>query len=103
ADLERPVARLRPRRLDHHRHDVRLRDGLPFLDGQGLVCVRVIAAPLGYESLPRYRTHGFQHRRVVDPAAGDLRLHHAVALGLEVVHGAPAGEVAGETVEAGHR
>ena len=56
-------------RLGHDRHHVRLRDGLPGADGQGLVLVG-LARMLGrHEFFPRDFPEGVEHAGVADVAA----------------------------------
>ena len=68
-------------RLGHNRHHIRLRDGLPGADGQGLILVG-FACMLGrHEFFPRDFPEGVEHARVADVAVAQLPLDHLGALG----------------------
>ena len=47
--------------LDHARDDVRLRDGLPRLDGQRRILIGEFLQMLRHEGLARHRAHGGKH------------------------------------------
>ena len=85
ADLEDPVARADPRRLEHQRDDVRLRDRLPLLDRQRRVVVGVAAQRRGDELVARHLAHRREERRIADAARGDLLVDHRPASRGEVV------------------
>jgi hypothetical protein len=80
ADLEHAVAGADPRRLDHARDDVRLRDRLPVRDRQRRVLVGEFAHPGLEERLARHLAHRREHARVAHAAPHELALDHALAL-----------------------
>lgn len=80
ADLEHAVAGSQLGRLGHHRHDVRLRDRLAFVDGQRRVLVGELGQRLAHESLARHLAHRRQHPLVAHAAAGDVHADHVFAL-----------------------
>jgi hypothetical protein len=84
-DLQHPIAGLCFGGLDHQRDDVGLRDGLPLLDGQRVVLVGELLEAARHERLARNLAHGVEHASIGHAAAGDLPLHHAVAVDRMVV------------------
>lgn len=77
-DLEHVIAGLNAKCLRHHRDHVRLRDGLPFANGQGTIVIRVVRAVGGHKQVPRHGTHRLEDTRIVHTAACNLRPDHAV-------------------------
>ncbi len=68
-------------RLGHDRHHVRLRDGLPGADGQGLILVGLGHVLGEHEFFPGDFPEGVEHAGIADVAAAQLPLDHLGALG----------------------
>ena len=85
-DLEHAVAGRDLGRGRHQRHDIRLGDGLVFLDRQRHVVIGKFAQVLGDEFLARHAAHRVEHPRIGDAAIGDLPLHHLPPLFGHVFH-----------------
>ena len=89
SDLEHLGTGRQLEQIGHQRHDVRLRDGLPFADRQRPVAVGGALLLAGHEFVTRHRAHGRQHALVEHGPSrvrGDTRHHldlldHLVALG----------------------
>ncbi len=86
ADLEHPIVRPDLGRFNHQRDNVRLRNGLTFLDRQRGVVVSVLAEPVRHEDLSRHRAHRLEQSRILHPSRRELPLHHPFALGGERRH-----------------
>jgi hypothetical protein len=76
ADLEHLVAWLELEQLDHAGDDVRLRDGLPRLDGQSRILVGEFLQRVGHEGLARDPAHGGKHKRIGDAARFEMVRDH---------------------------
>jgi hypothetical protein len=74
--------------LGHQRDDVRLRDRLPFRDGQRRILVGELAHPLRQKRLARHFAHRVKHARRAHPAAGNVMLDHFLAQSRKVTAGA---------------
>ena len=97
ADLQHSIAGPDFGGFDHQRHDVRLRNCLPLGDGQRTVFVGEFLKARGDESLAGDLPHGVEHALIVHAAGSNLPLHHALAVGREMIelgclwcHGADA-------------
>ena len=76
ADLEHRVGGPKLQQLDHAGDDIRLRDGLPGLDGQRRILIGEIRQMLRHERLARHRAHGRKHQRIADAARRQMPRHH---------------------------
>ncbi len=74
--LEHLVGGLEFEQLDHARDNVRLRDGLPGLDGERRILIGEVCEMLCHEGLARHCAHGRKHQRIADPAPGEMPSHH---------------------------
>ncbi len=79
ADLQHPVVRLDPRRRDHLRHHVRLRDRLPPPERQRPVRVSLTPQALRHKRLARDRAHGSQHPFIGNPTIPNLTVDHGTS------------------------
>ncbi len=84
AHFEHFLVSLQPERFGHSGHDVGLRDGLAFADGEGMVFISLREVLWVHELVSRDFQEGLEHARVADVAAAQLPFHHL---------GAPLGQV----------
>src|SRR4051794_39969770 len=86
AYLENAVAGLYLGRLDHQRHDVRLRDGLAFADRQWAVFVSEFFETGFDENLARHTPQRLQDVGIPHAAPGNLNIDHPVPGAHEIKH-----------------
>jgi len=79
-DLQHALASLEREALRHQGDHVRLGDGLPLADGQGMVRVGPVSARGPDEQVPRDEAERLQHPRVSNPPARELLCDHQLAL-----------------------
>ena len=97
ANLEHLVGGFQLQQLDHAGDDVRLRDGLPGLDGERRILIGEVRQMLRHERLARHGAHGRKHQRIANAARRQMPRHHDGA-----VAGVPVGAIGGLGVEGGH-
>ena len=76
ADLEHRVGGLGFQQLDHAGDDVRLRDGLPGLDGKCRILIGEVGQMLRHERLARHRAHRRKHQGIADAARRQMPRDH---------------------------
>ncbi len=81
ANFEHVVARLNLGKLDHACDDIRLRDGLPRLDGKRRILVGEFLQRPRHEGLARHLAHGFEDVVIGDAARLQMPRDHDLAIG----------------------
>ena len=85
ADFEHAIGRLQLEVLEHHSHDIRLRDSLSLANRQRMISIGILLESLSDKLMPRHAAHGVEHADVTDTALGKLRAHHFFALRPEII------------------
>src|SRR5581483_9106398 len=85
ADVENPVLGPNGEGLQSARHDIRLRDGLAFSDGNGMILIGLTAILFRNELVARNPPKCIQDTLIRNPAVAQLPVNHALALSAEFV------------------